>query len=885
MLRIIQNRSAAGAKSYYSHADYLSEGQELAGRWGGRTAARLGLSGLVEKPDFDALCDNRHPGSGKRLTPRTKSDRTIGYDFNFHVPKGVSLAYALGGDGRILDAFRESVEQTMQEIEADAAARVRREGKQTDRVTGNLAWATFIHTTARPVDGVPDPHLHAHCFTFNLTHDPQEDRFKAAQFRQLKRDAPYYEAAFHARLSRRLADLGYRIERRENTWDVAGIPDTLKRRFSRRTDQIEQLAREKGISNDQEKDGLGAKSREAKQPQLGWPELRSAWHAGLEPDAAQALQQIVEQAHSAGSHLPDPEATEQALRHATEHVFERAAVVPQRKLLATALRRGLGEVTVEGVRQAFQQQPLINRELDGRQWTTSHAVLQEETAVLDFARAGRQDLAPLVPDYRPSCDWLSVDQKAALDQLVRSPARVQLLQGGAGTGKTTLLKELQTAVNSAGLQLHAFAPSAEASRKVLREEGFKSATTVAELLINEKLQQDLPGQVVLVDEAGLLSTRQLRQLFELAQTKDFRVILSGDWRQHGSVERGGLLPLLEKEAGLQPARLDTIQRQRGEYRAAVADLAQGRMVPGFDRLDALGWVRELDDDERPAVIARDYADAKASGESVLVVSPTHREAKETTAAIRGEFKSRGLLNAEEKSFTRLIPRHLTLAERGDAASYSTGDVVIFHQNAPGHTKGNRVVVDEAPSPELLQHAARFGVCRPVELKLAEGDAVRFTAGGKTADGQHRLNNGATYTVKRFTPRGDLVLQNGWVVAHDFGHLNHGYVTTSHASQGRTVDRVFVAESSHSLRAIHREQQYVSLSRGRKQAMIYTDDKAALRQAIQNSSAHTTASEFVRQERFVQRRRQRRLGELRELQAEPTRRPTSEPDWSHRHEHA
>ena len=100
MLRIIQNRAAASAKSYYSHSDYLSEGQELAGRWGGKTAALLGLSGPVEKADFEALCDNRDPQSGNPLTARTKQDRTVGYDFNFHVPTGVSLAFALSGDER-----------------------------------------------------------------------------------------------------------------------------------------------------------------------------------------------------------------------------------------------------------------------------------------------------------------------------------------------------------------------------------------------------------------------------------------------------------------------------------------------------------------------------------------------------------------------------------------------------------------------------------------------------------------------------------------------------------------------------------------------------------------------------------------------------------------
>ena len=82
----------------------------------------------------------------------------------------------------------------------------------------------------------------------------------------------------------------------------------------------------------------------------------------------------------------------------------------------------------------------------------------------------------------------------------------------------------------------------------------------------------------------------------------------------------------------------------------------------------------------------------------------------------------------------------------------------------------------------------------------------------------------------FTKDGDLVLDNGWVVGRDFGHLAHGYVTTSHASQGKTVDRVLIAMGRESLTAMGAEQFYVSVSRGRDQATIYSDLTAEERSA-------------------------------------------------------
>src|SRR4029077_16155439 len=98
MIRVSQQDNAAAAKSYYKTADYYSEGQEIVGLWGGKGASRLGLSGTVDQSSFELLFENRHPMTGDPLTVRTRSERRVGYDFTFSVPKSVSLLYALSGD-------------------------------------------------------------------------------------------------------------------------------------------------------------------------------------------------------------------------------------------------------------------------------------------------------------------------------------------------------------------------------------------------------------------------------------------------------------------------------------------------------------------------------------------------------------------------------------------------------------------------------------------------------------------------------------------------------------------------------------------------------------------------------------------------------------------
>src|ERR1700752_259389 len=133
MLFVNHTASAKGAKDYFARAlapgdYYLHDAQELAGQWHGLGAELLGLSGTVEQDEFYRLCDNQNPMTGERLTPRTREGRRIFYDFTFDAPKAVSLAYELGGDERILEAFRDSVRETMAEMEGDMATRVRARG-------------------------------------------------------------------------------------------------------------------------------------------------------------------------------------------------------------------------------------------------------------------------------------------------------------------------------------------------------------------------------------------------------------------------------------------------------------------------------------------------------------------------------------------------------------------------------------------------------------------------------------------------------------------------------------------------------------------------------------------------------------------------------------
>jgi len=859
MLRINQQRSATGAKSYFEEGlareDYYTQ-DAIVGRFGGRGAERLGLVGDVQQDAFLQLCDNVNPVTAGPLTPRSNHDRTVGYDFNFHAPKSLSLVYALTRDARILAAFQAAVRETMRELEADVQTRVRQGGQNAERTTGNLIYAEFVHLTARPVDGVPDPHLHAHCFTFNATFDEHEDRWKAGQFREVVRAAPYFEAAFHARLSRSIADLGLAVERTKAGWEVAGLGKALLDKYSRRSAKIEDMAREKGITDRHEKSELGARTREKKGEPRSLDALRAEWAGRLTEPERTTLTSVL------GGRPPrrEPSVTPtEAVDHALGHGFERASVVEERRLLAAALKRGYGSVRPEDAKRAFSSRgEVIRRRYDDRDFVTTREVLAEEVAMLAYARDGRGTCPPW--ETRPerfAPQELNRGQADAVRHVLTSTDRVTLIRGAAGTGKTTLLTVAAEEIHRRGGRVQVFAPTTEAARSVLRKEGFSDAETVARLLADPQAQERVRGALIWVDEAGLLGTRDMKALFRVAKEQNARVVLMGDAGQHGSVPRGDAFRVLQSHAGLRCAVVTDIRRQRGEYRQAVEALAAGDVETGFERLDRMGSVREASGAVRHDLLARSYLAAVREGKSALVVAPTHAEGRAVTERIRAGLKAAGSVRGGERGFEQLVSRGLTEAERRDGVNYQVGDRVRLNQNVRGGfrrgeavtvvgVEGGRVLVARGggkPVPLPLTAARHFDVYEARDLPLAAGDQVRITQNG-TAEGGTRLLNGTLHTVAGFDRRGNIVLGSGTIVPKTYGHLAHGYCTTSHASQGKTVDRVFVATGRESFAAASKEQFYVSVSRARESATVYCESKHDLLQAVRRSSARVSATELA-----------------------------------------
>ena len=845
MLRIHTITSASRAKNYYASADYYSQGQETVGRWGGKLAERFGLCGTVDQQSFDRLCDNLHPTTGRALTPRTNRDRRIGYDFTFSVPKSVSAVEALADEAeraRLLLAFDEAVSETMTEqIEPDLHTRVRVGGAREDRRAGTMIWASFDHSTSRPVDGSPpDPHRHRHVVVFNATHDPVEDRIKAGEFANIKRHGEFYTAVFYAKLASKLEGLGYSIDRKGGKqWEIAGVPQRVIDQFSKRTEEVE-AEHQARLLNDpdyrpENRHELGAKTRSKKQKELTEGELRDAWFAQLQDGDREALAAV----HGKRVAKTPAVTPSQALAFAIEHLGEQQSVWTERELQRVALLHGLGHVSLDKINAELGRQDVIVRDFEGTRMATTKALQREENFLAGFAAQGRGTVVPAGVPEGLERGKLNQGQWDVVLGLLNSPNRVELVEGPAGSGKSWSLKKFDEALRKQGETVTYLGTTTD-SVEVLQKEGF-NANTVALFLLDERLQTAARGSRVVVDETSLLGHKDAYRLFQVAQAKDLKLIFVGDAMQHGSVSRGATMRVLKDYGGVKPFRLTEIKRQEdAEYVAAVTKLAEGKPAEGFDSLERKEWDKEIvDDDKRYRAMASEYAQAIADKKTILVVSPTHREADRITQEIRSKLREAGKLGREEKTFTRLVAVNASEAERKLTTTYRAGDVIQFHNHAKGgFKKGQRLTVAD-PSTIPVSEASKFSLYRPEAITLAVGDKIRGTGTVMSVDGKHKFRNGSTATVAGFTAKG-IKLDNGWVLPADAGHYRFGYVETSFGSQGRTVQRAIIGMSSNSLGATNREQIYVSSSRAREKLTLYTDDKEGVRRGIVKSSQKLAA---------------------------------------------
>jgi ATP-dependent exoDNAse (exonuclease V) alpha subunit len=466
---------------------------------------------------------------------------------------------------------------------------------------------------------------------------------------------------------------------------------------------------------------------------------------------------------------------------------------------------------------------------------------------------GRFDRLGGQHELHPS-ERLREEQQRAVYQVLDSHDLAINLRGAAGTGKTATLGEIDRGLRDAGREVMAVAPTRSAVEE-LRKVGFHDAMTISRLLEESTTQSSLRGKVLIVDEAGMVSGRQMEGLLKLAEREQARILFSGDTRQIQSVEASDALRILERESQMKSISLTGVQRQtQPEYRDVIQTLRQSP-EQGFEKLEKLGAVRKVPYVERAQAVASAYRElATDPNRKVLVVAGTHEEIGRITHAIREDRKQHGELE-RGTTVERYSPLQWTEAQKKDLSNYQEGQVLLFHRSSHGVARHETLTVERADKSHIVardlqgaEHmvsptqARSFSVHERGQIEIASGDKLLLT--GNRRDADFRATNGELVKVRSIG--GDRIqLEDGRTLPSNYREFDHGYAITAHRSQGKTVDAVVLSGDT-----MKQEQFYVAASRGRDEITIITSDVDGLRESLGISSARPSATELAREQAQV-----------------------------------
>ena len=365
-------------------------------------------------------------------------------------------------------------------------------------------------------------------------------------------------------------------------------------------------------------------------------------------------------------------------------------------------------------------------------------------------------------------------------------------------------------------------------------------------------------RLYVLDESSLASTRQVHEFVNRLHPND-RVLLVGDRRQHEGVEAGRPFAQLQ-DAGMKTVKLEEIVRQKDpELKQVIEQLARGEVREAIQNLDRQGRVHQIQGhDERIAAIAKEYA---KSPENTLVISPDNRSRIEINQRVHTELQRSGLVNNDERSIRTLVPRQdLTGADRTWAERYEVCDVLRYSRASKetGIGKGayakvksidppnNRLTVELEDGMERTYDPRRqqgVSVFREEMRSFSVGDRIQFTAPAN----ELKVANRELGTIKSVDGDGRLCLKmdGGRAVdldTHKRPHLDYGYAMTSHSSQGQTADRVLIHVDAElgAKDLLNSRMAYVSVSRGRYDAQIYTNNIQTLGQELSRDVSHSAA---------------------------------------------
>jgi len=807
----LTNISTAQASTYYARDDYYTRS---GGMWQGNLTALKGFTPEVQKADFDALVKKHETFNNQDAGRKPRA----GFDLCFSIPKSVSIAMCDESmKNEIIEAHRQAVTATLEMIEANCIfARVTENGQTVREKTSKMICGKFDHFVSRN----QDPQLHTHSVIFNETLCA-DGRYRAIDNKMLYQDKMLNGQIYRNELARNLQEKSYGIvvsNREQGFFELAGVSREQIEAFSSRRLEIVAELEKQGLSSAKDAERATLLTRQAKEDR-DLDKLFESWRESTAQAQIEIAKPVFQEDHQLMGEL--------SLKDSEVQIANTTFAFQKKEFMMLALRNGLAHgLTVKEAERYFESQ--LGKEIlhlgkyQGRDYFCTKIGYEIEQGIIRNVAAGKEQMAGMstskidakIFELKQQGTKLFPGQQAAVRQICSTGDRFSAVQGLAGTGKTYMLKVARQILEADGYLVKGVCFTGKAAEELNKGSGIESRTIHSHLYALEKeagnrqspepvseepgikqdwnlqgLKASVKKEVWVVDEASLVDNKLLKQLMDAAVLRDAKVVLIGDSWQMQPVGAGSAFANLIRNDQIRYAVMDEIVRQKNRNLLyAVKESVTGSLDKSLKVLNKT--TRQIQDRERRLDrIAHDFTRQSAKERhNSIVIAATNRDRQEINQKVRS------LLKAKKQLPDGIEFKVVSSAGRACVREFSVQDKIIF-----------------------LKKDSQLGV-----------------------------QNGQTGLITAIDGKGITVQSGDQTIAvnpAEYAYLDHGYVLTSHKAQGITADRAFINIDNNQRSMNSRNSFYVDISRAKFKALIYTNDRDQLREAVSEFQTKLSSGDF------------------------------------------
>lgn len=661
----------------------------------------------IDLASFRDLCAGYDPRTGEGLVRGAGANHWAGVDLTLTIGKSASVLWTAGTPEQraiIEAAHREAVNEALRFAVREGLIVVRSGagGKHRDRPT-DLIVGRFYHFTTR--EG--DPNIHTHCVVMNVAGSAHGgDRYRNQHLTiEPKRLFDWMKgvgAAYRSAAAERLARHGFIFRPAgQGQWEIVGIPQSTIEAFSKRSHQIEAMVGRDASAAQKEIAALVTRSSKDTVP--SGPELEARWQQelaeqGLDPwvqaleperERQQAPLRNQEKEHSRDLDPPElpgtsPVAIAASALFRHESVITRAALLERALVEASLQGIGIAPVYAE-IAQLEESGGLLRlgeRTPDAQIWTTP-AIAKAEAAMLQAANRPAERTwfsHEAVEAALKAAPHLAPEQQEVV-RAVASQDGISIIEAGAGTGKTTAAKAIRDAADRSGLRVVGLSPSWVAANELGQSIGVPAQAIAKWRSGREHGSAPAldPGTVLLVDEAGMASMRDIAAIVTAAREAGAKVILMGDSRQLESVPGGSALRAIT-EVVRQNAVMEVVRRQEVDWqRAASVVMARGDAEAGLRAYAERGHVEMVSGTKAAMERVLDQWQKLRTqhGDDVLIITRRNADASTLNRSARAILRQEGKLSGDD-----VVLPAVDREKKVTMLSLAVGDRVRFGETLP-----------------------------------------------------------------------------------------------------------------------------------------------------------------------------------------------------------